>query len=196
MPNIALASASVPLMTTISASASQVAISSTKKKVLKPRSFNLPHDKKVRHFDPRLPPNWHRKVSQRKSGVSAGRYEVFIIGPTGKRFRSRNEIKAYFDKTGETVLKPEQFDFSPCGAVDVNNQESTTCTSSTVSSVSETSSTKQSELENLKTKHAFDDIEQETNELKRSKMLDSKRQYVKMSLDSGSGTFLKRLLTS
>ena len=173
MPNIALASAStpLPLMPTISASASQVAISSTKKKVLKARSFNLPHDKKVRHFDPRLPPNWHRKVSQRKSGVSAGRYEVFIIGPTGKRFRSRNEIKAYFDKTGETVLKPEQFDFSPCGTVDVDvnrpkdeaNQEPTTCTSSTVSSVSETSSTKQSELENLKTKRAFDDIEQETN---------------------------------
>ena len=31
--------------------------------------------------DERLPPGWHRKVSQRKSGASIGRYEVFIISP-------------------------------------------------------------------------------------------------------------------
>jgi hypothetical protein len=62
-----------------------------------------------------LPPGWHRKVSQRKSGASAGRYEVFIIGPTSKRFRSRNELKNFFEKTGETQLNPDDFDFSTFG---------------------------------------------------------------------------------
>ena len=48
------------------------------------------------------------------------RYEVFIIGPTGKRFRSRNELKAFFEKTGESVLTPEHFDFSTFGTNVVN----------------------------------------------------------------------------
>ena len=62
-----------------------------------------------------LPFGWKRKVSQRKSGASAGRYEVFIIGPTGKRFRSRNELKTFFEKTGENKLNPDDFDFSTFG---------------------------------------------------------------------------------
>ncbi len=43
------------------------------------------------------------------------RYEVFIIGPSGKRFRSRNELKVFFEKTGEKGLDPEDFDFSTFG---------------------------------------------------------------------------------
>ena len=62
-----------------------------------------------------LPQGWQRKVSQRKSGASAGRYEVFIIGPTGKRFRSRNELKSFFEKTNEFNLNPDDFDFSTFG---------------------------------------------------------------------------------
>ena len=83
-------------------------------KVIRPRLTQDPARVPL-YEDDRLPKGWHRKVSQRKSGASAGRYEVFIIGPTGKRFRSRNELKAFFDKTGETSLDSEDFDFSTFG---------------------------------------------------------------------------------
>ena len=56
---------------------------------------------------------WHRKVCERKNGSRAGRIEVKIISPTGKTFRSRNDLKNFFQKIGETILKPEHFDFSP-----------------------------------------------------------------------------------
>lgn len=47
--------------------------------------------------------------------MSAGRYEVFIIGPMGRRFRSRNEIKTYFEKMGDQGLNHDDFDFSTFG---------------------------------------------------------------------------------
>ena len=56
------------------------------------------------------------KVVQRKSGMSAGRYEVFIINPSGKRFRSKNEIKAFFEKTAEKNLSADDFDFATYGS--------------------------------------------------------------------------------
>ena len=40
---------------------------------------------------------------------------MFIIGPTGKRFRSRNELKSFFEKTNEKNLNPDDFDFSTFG---------------------------------------------------------------------------------
>ena len=40
---------------------------------------------------------------------------MFIIGPTGKRFRSRKELAIFFEKTGEKSLNPEDFDFSTFG---------------------------------------------------------------------------------
>ena len=48
--------------------------------------------------------------------MSAGRYEVFIINPAGKRFRSKNEIKAFFEKTGEKGLNADDFDFATYGS--------------------------------------------------------------------------------
>merc|ERR1712228_943021 len=74
------------------------------------------------YLDTRLPQGWHRKVSQRKSGASAGRYEVFIIGPTGKRFRSRNEMRAFFDKTSnDSNIDPDDFDFSIFGSNNITS---------------------------------------------------------------------------
>jgi methyl CpG binding protein 2 len=67
------------------------------------------------YVDETLPPGWRRKVCRRKSGNSAGRYEVFILGPTGKRFRSRNQLRIFFSETGETGLDPDDFDFSTFG---------------------------------------------------------------------------------
>ena len=67
------------------------------------------------YVDNRLPSGWHRKVTQRQSGAYAGRYEVRIFSPTGKRFRSKNELKTFFDKTGETVLQLDHFDFTIWG---------------------------------------------------------------------------------
>ena len=82
-----------------------------------PRTRNLASDptRTTRFEDMTLPGGWYRRVSQRKSGASAGRYDVFIIGPSGKRFRSRNELKTFFEKTGETTLNPDDFDFSTFG---------------------------------------------------------------------------------
>ena len=65
---------------------------------------------------------------------------ISISGPTGKRFRSRNELKAFFEKTGESVLQPEHFDFTTWGTSVINlpkeyanKQKSNTASSATAS---------------------------------------------------------------
>ena len=81
------------------------------------------------YLDNRLPAGWHRKVSQRKSGASAGRYEVFIIGPTGKRFRSRNEMRTFFEKTSnDSNIDPDDFDFSIFGSNNITSGRPQTTT--------------------------------------------------------------------
>ena len=50
------------------------------------------------------------------SGKTAGNYDVYLFSPENKRFRSKVELRAYLQKTGETTLKAEDFDFSPFGA--------------------------------------------------------------------------------
>eukprot|EP00090_Calanus_glacialis_P009963 TRINITY_DN18347_c0_g1_i1.p1 TRINITY_DN18347_c0_g1~~TRINITY_DN18347_c0_g1_i1.p1 ORF type:complete len:946 (-),score=186.65 TRINITY_DN18347_c0_g1_i1:541-3378(-) len=66
--------------------------------------------------DPTLPPGWSRSVSQRKTGASAGSWDTYIHHANGKRFRSRMEIKRYFEKIGETQLNWQDFDFNPFGS--------------------------------------------------------------------------------
>ena len=88
----------------------------------KTKRANVDPNRSPLYLDARLPPGWHRKVSQRKSGASAGRYEVFIIGPTGKRFRSRNEMRAFFDKTSnDSNIDPDDFDFSIFGSNNITS---------------------------------------------------------------------------
>jgi len=80
------------------------------------RRFPNTENKEPLYVDPTLPPGWSRIVSQRKTGASAGSWDVYVIHANGKRFRSRMDIKRYFEKTGETEYNWQDFDFNPFGS--------------------------------------------------------------------------------
>ncbi|XP_023221731.1 methyl-CpG-binding protein 2-like [Centruroides sculpturatus] len=68
-----------------------------------------------------LPNGWSRKVVQRRTGKTAGRYDVYIFNPNGKRFRSRTELSTYL-KRSKSNLKAEEFDFNPQKKSDNDNR--------------------------------------------------------------------------
>ncbi|XP_072454517.1 methyl-CpG-binding domain protein 4 [Notamacropus eugenii] len=57
------------------------------------------------------PCGWERIVKQRLSGKTAGKYDVYFISPEGVKLRSKSLLAWYLHKSGETSLKPEDFDF-------------------------------------------------------------------------------------
>ena len=98
-----------------------------------PRTYNRYKRNKIPLFhDPTLPPGWSRwigvvkggghflifcrKVTQRMTGATAGGWDTYLIDPTGKRFRSKQEIRRHFERIGEVFLRWEDFDFNPFGS--------------------------------------------------------------------------------
>ncbi|XP_024944954.1 PHD finger protein 20 isoform X5 [Cephus cinctus] len=62
--------------------------------------------------DKRLPPGWQKHFTQRRTGSSAGKWDVLFIHKTsGKKFRSRNDIRAFMEQQGQFDFDPEKFDF-------------------------------------------------------------------------------------
>ncbi|KAK2576179.1 hypothetical protein KPH14_007496 [Odynerus spinipes] len=62
--------------------------------------------------DKRLPPGWQKHFTQRKAGTSAGKWDVlFIHKSSGKKFRSRNDIRAFMENQGQFDFDPDKFDF-------------------------------------------------------------------------------------
>ncbi|KAF4528147.1 hypothetical protein B566_EDAN012925 [Ephemera danica] len=63
-------------------------------------------------FDKPLPPGWSGVVVPRKSGVSIGKYDVYIFSPQGKKLRSRPEISAYLVKENIKGVNVLDFHFT------------------------------------------------------------------------------------
>ncbi|XP_072928709.1 methyl-CpG-binding domain protein 4 isoform X2 [Hemitrygon akajei] len=62
---------------------------------------------------PELPDGWKRIVKERRTGKSAGKYDIYLMSPEGKRFRSSRELENYFrQNVGEECLKAKDFNFT------------------------------------------------------------------------------------
>ncbi|XP_014300215.1 PHD finger protein 20 isoform X2 [Microplitis demolitor] len=62
--------------------------------------------------DKKLPPGWQKHFIQRKTGSSAGKWDVvFFHEPTSKKFRSRNDLKVFFESQRPNNYDPDKFDF-------------------------------------------------------------------------------------
>ncbi|XP_072223464.1 methyl-CpG-binding domain protein 4 [Leuresthes tenuis] len=59
-----------------------------------------------------MPPGWIREVRQRKAGKTAGKLDVYMISPGGKKFRSRASLHAFLLQSGEGKLDIGLFDFT------------------------------------------------------------------------------------
>ncbi len=58
-----------------------------------------------------LPDGWEKRAVQRNVGVTKGKWDIFILSPTFKSFRSKMDLQRYLDDN-KTGLHSENFDFS------------------------------------------------------------------------------------
>ena len=58
-----------------------------------------------------LPDGWEKRAIQRNVGVTKGKWDIFILSPTKKSFRSKMDLQRYLDDN-KTGLASENFDFS------------------------------------------------------------------------------------
>ena len=77
------------------------------------------------YVDSTLPPGWRRKVALRKGEKTQGRFDVYIFTPENKMFRSKQDVRRYFEEINKTELHWEDFDFSVYGT---KGQENTSAT--------------------------------------------------------------------
>ncbi|KAK6618750.1 hypothetical protein RUM43_013141 [Polyplax serrata] len=57
---------------------------------------------------------WSKQLYQRSEGRTAGKLDIVILNPQGRKFRSRNEIMKYCEENG-IIYSHESFDFSAKG---------------------------------------------------------------------------------
>lgn len=59
--------------------------------------------------DWRLPAGWIKHMYQRSNVL--GKWDVILVTPTGKRFRSKSDLKVFLEEQGQ-VYNPDIYDFS------------------------------------------------------------------------------------
>lgn len=72
----------------------------------------------IMYKDPRLPEGWTRRVRKR---TLTGKYDVWIVNPDGRKFKTRSELKGFLDRESEENLDIERFDFSLSGSIKRSN---------------------------------------------------------------------------
>ena len=78
----------------------------------KPRPVSTSRGKPLQHSDPTLPDGWHRQLVK----SSDNRWRVVVIGPDGRRFWSKSDLKKAFSAQGKEVFNWEEFNFSVFGS--------------------------------------------------------------------------------
>lgn len=58
--------------------------------------------------DNRLPAGWTKHLYQRSS--TSGKWDVVLVGPNNKRFRSKNDVKIYLDEISKSTGQPYNLD--------------------------------------------------------------------------------------
>jgi len=77
-------------------------------------SLGLPQEadaQTIMYNDPTLPPGWKRRVRKR----TFGKCDVLIINPDGRKFKTKNELRAYLDRQSDSDLDIDSFDFTVSG---------------------------------------------------------------------------------